>query len=277
MNLKPAKLCHVALAALVALNLAAPGTLAQQAHKEMVHIKIKLIDPAPAAGTFAAEPKEYWRSGKVFARMAEGPDYKFQPTPKSKPMSIQQLMIINEPDIWLLDLMSKKGKHIVDPGPTFVVHMNMFDKTLPELGKLEYGGELAFFKEHSARAFDGPAVNGKPTTKFELTLSEHQLTLLVDKSNNPVRMTWINPAKKSYTLEYMVYEMTKFDPSLFKLPSGFQMQEIKVQKPKKQTTVRLPVPPPPTKGAPQAGSTAPSKQGSAPASSTPSATGTKAK
>ncbi len=238
--MKPSKLCNLsAIAGLTAtsmfFSLSANAQPTQQ--QQMTHIKIRMLEPAPAAGTFAAEPKEYWRSRKVFARVAEGPDHQ---------MKIQQLMIVNEPDVWLLELMSKRGKHIVDPGPKYEIHVRMFDPGLKELGSLEYGNEVEFFKAHKAKESEGPAINGKPTTRLDLALEGYQLGLFVDKARNvPLRIAVTLPNKKSYSLEYMVYETLKFDPELFKLPSGFQLEEQKIERPKVQHPVILPMPPPP--------------------------------
>lgn len=227
----------------------------------MTHIKIRMLEPAPKPGTFAAEPKEYWRSRKAFARVAEGPD---------NALKIQQLMIVNQPDIWLLELMSKQGKHIVNPGPNYDVHISMFERTLKDLGDLEYGNEVEFFKSHKAKESDGPAINGKPTTKMELSILGYDLALIVDKEKQVPRQFHVTmppatvkteqaktgkqspapspKARQSYTMEYMVYELLKFDPALFKAPSGFKIDEQKVVRPRRTEPVILPVPPASSKG-----------------------------
>lgn len=220
------------------LNFSEPA--AGQLAQTMTHIKIRMLEPAPKPGTYAAEPKEYWRSRKVFARVAEGPD---------NAMKIHQLMIVNEPDIWLLEQMSKRGKHIVDPGPKYEVHISMFDRALKDLGDLEYGNEIEFFKSHKAKESAGPVINGKPTTRMELAMLDYKMALIVDNEKQvPLRFNVQLPDKKSYALEYMVYETLKFDPALFKAPSGFQLEEIKPTRPKRTEPVVLPVPPAPSKG-----------------------------
>lgn len=163
----------------------------------------------------AAKPTTLWRAGTRYARMAESPD----------PYGNRRLIVVHEPDAWMIDLGTKSGAHIVDPGPSFVVHDVIFTGDGDgALGKLEYGNELAFFTSHRARRSAGELIDGRPSIKFRLDIGPSRLTLWTNaKTSNPIRLSRERDGRVD-TLQYTTYETNlPFDASLFQPPAGITM------------------------------------------------------
>ena len=82
---------------------------AQEVPKTMTKITTKVVEPKPTS-SFLAQGKTMWRAGTKYARIEEAPD---------TANGIHGLLIVNEPDAWMINLFEKSGRHMVDPGPTF--------------------------------------------------------------------------------------------------------------------------------------------------------------
>jgi hypothetical protein len=111
-------------------------SFAQDTPKQMTKIVAQLQGPEIPADSFAAKPKTMYRAGSRYCRVEEEPDTK---------NGIQGLLVVNEPDYWMANLISKTARHGVDPGPTFNCHMPMFaDDPDKEAAGLEFGLEMEF-------------------------------------------------------------------------------------------------------------------------------------
>jgi hypothetical protein len=82
-------------------NQTSPGT--------MTKLVVRLQSPDVPEASFAAQPKTMYRAGTRYCRIEELPDTEH---------GIQGLVVINEPDIWLVNLLAKTAQHQLDPGPT---------------------------------------------------------------------------------------------------------------------------------------------------------------
>jgi hypothetical protein len=187
----------------------------------MTKISVQIIRPEPAPGSFAAEPKTYWRAGTKYARIAESPDLQ---------NSIHGLVIIREPDAWMVNLSDKSGKHIIDQGPSLVVHLPLFDKQTGlknKLNELEFGMERDFFSRNNA-ARSVAAIDGVTTDRYEVVITDARLVLWTDaKSKKPLRVSLID-GKQSRTYQYLSYDDNlPFDPSLFQPPNEISIEEPK--------------------------------------------------
>ena len=224
---------HVLLQGILCVFLIASSP-SQNVPKTMTQISIRLIEPGPAPGSFEAQPKIYWRAGTTYARIAEAPD------PENH---IHGLMIIAEPDIWMVNLEDKSGKHLTDNGPSDV-HMPIFPagsgvkvKLRPispvpsgakmTLSELEFCMELEFFAKNGATLSAGDALKGKPTELHELTTEGRKLTLWTDSaSKKPIRIS-MTQGTHTETYEYLSYQDDlAFDPSLFQVPAGIQLTDV---------------------------------------------------
>jgi hypothetical protein len=134
------------LAAWLVPSLIAHSVLSQQPPATMTKVSVRLIAPETPSGSFAAQPKTFWRAGTKYARIVESPDAETH---------IQGLVIISEPDAWMLNLSDKSGRHVVDSGPSFVVHLPIFNKHTGEesgVNELEFGTERDFLRSTMQRA-----------------------------------------------------------------------------------------------------------------------------
>ena len=199
-----------------------PVAYCQQVPKTMMKISTHLVEAASAGKSFASEPKTLWRAGTRYARIAEVPD------PQNH---IHGLMIISEPDAWMVNLFDKSGRHMVDSGPTFDVHVPIFempDEAKTKLDELEFGSELEFFTKNEAKPSAGEPISGRATQRYDAVVSGQRVSLWVDaKSKKPVRVSLVRGGENQ-TIEYLSYEDDlPFDASLFRPPAGVAIQESK--------------------------------------------------
>jgi hypothetical protein len=214
------RIAKVALQCLL-VGVAAP-LLCQEVPTTMTKITARLINPESGSGSFAAQPKTYWRAGTKYARVAESPDLQNH---------IRGLVVIKEPDAWMVNLSDKSGRHTIDPGPSLVVRLPIFDKQTgikSKLNDLEFGAELNFFAKNNATHSAGEVIDGSATDRYELAISDVRLILWTDaKSKKPVRVRLVE-GNQSRTYQYLCYdENLPFDPSLFQPPSGINIEEPK--------------------------------------------------
>ncbi len=193
----------------------------QEPPRTMTKISTRALEPRPKTGSFSAQAKTLWRAGTKYARIAEAPD---------PPNRIHALVVVNEPDAWVINLFDKSGRHIVDPGPTFNTHVPIFEAApgaKTKMAEVEFGRELEFFTQNNARHSPGEAVNGRPTERYEVTIGDNRFVLWTDThSKKPVRVSCIQ-GNQTQTFEYLAYEELKFDPSLFQPPAGIAIQDSK--------------------------------------------------
>src|SRR6266478_5537232 len=163
-----------------------PLARGQESPTTMMRISTRLVEPRPALNSFAAQARVIWRAGTKYGRVAE-------------PLDIQNhvhgLMIINEPDAWLINLYNKSGKHMVDPGPSLNVHIPIFagGSVSTKLTDLEFGRELEFFSKKGAPPSEGEAINGKATERYDVTIENSKLVLWMGvKSKKPIRVSLVD-------------------------------------------------------------------------------------
>src|SRR5712691_13067681 len=116
---------------LVGIALSFPG-MGQELPATMTKITTRIIEPKMNPDSFFAQPKTLWRAGTKYARVAEAADPQHQ---------IHGLVIVNEPDVWMVNLFDKSGTHMVDTGPTFNAHLPIFEASSGVAG-FEFGREL---------------------------------------------------------------------------------------------------------------------------------------
>src|ERR1700730_9790086 len=102
---------------LAMIALVSTGSFGQQFPETMIKLAVRLENPDIAKESFAAKPKLMYRAGNGYCRTEELPDIEH---------GIHGLMILNEPDAWMVNLLSKTARHFVDPGPTFHCRMPIF-------------------------------------------------------------------------------------------------------------------------------------------------------
>lgn len=205
---------------------AATGS-AQQPPKSMIRGEVILQGPDAPAGSFAAKPKVLCRSGMTYCRVEEAPDPEH---------GIHGVLIISEPQIWMVNLMTKTAQHGVDPGPTFNCHMPLFPAVTPQtvddesnqVMALEFGLELEFFKGKGAIAEKGPVLQGKETTAYRATIGKVDLALFTYGNPEHPLAAARKRGDKSEIVWFSGYGPMDFDPKLFAKPEDVKIVEMKM-------------------------------------------------
>jgi hypothetical protein len=203
----------------VASNQTAPKTMT----KLVVHLQSQDVPQA----SFAAQPKTMYRAGTRYCRIEELPDAEH---------GIHGLVVINEPDIWLVNLLAKTAQHQLDLGTTSNCRLPVFvtgeyvksgADTHSQLMEPEFGRELAYFEEKEATSGPGPVLQGKATKAYTVGIGDVQLVLFTTGTpERPVAMTK-QQGNKREVYWYGTYEEIPFDPKLFAKPEGVKIEDAK--------------------------------------------------
>jgi hypothetical protein len=202
-----------------------PGAWASGADDQpstMIRMVVRVMGPGIKPGSLPALPKIIYRAGAHHARIEDPPDAR---------QRLQKLTIISEPDAYSINLITKRGAHVVDQGGPDDLHLPIvlpFDPKhhLPKLDRLEFGDESAFFEDAGAQRQAGPEINGKPTEALRLPQSDGNATLVLRSgTETPVTLSW-HSDDGDYKYEYIEYKELPYDAGLFKRPDGITYREI---------------------------------------------------
>src|SRR5205085_7864589 len=94
---------------------------------------VRNVTPGLMAADRAAQPRTFYRFGSKFFRSEEAPN------PGS---GDQNIIIVSEPDIWVLNVPSKRGRHAMDSGTLQEVRAPILPAALdtpPAFRTLEFG------------------------------------------------------------------------------------------------------------------------------------------
>ena len=192
----------------------------------MTKMSERLESPEISKESFAAKPKLMYRAGTRYCRTEELPDPEH---------GIHGLMILNEPDAWMVNLLTSTAQHFVDHGPTFNCHLPVFggeqvksaaDMKNPLL-ELEFGHELEYFKGKGAAPREGPVLRDKPTAVYAVDIGDSQLFLFTTGTPEEPRAVARQHGNVREIFWYGVYEQVRFDPKLFAKPEGVKVDEVK--------------------------------------------------
>ncbi len=180
-----------------------------------------------APNRFAAKPKTIFRAGTQFCRTEEQPDPEH---------GIHGIVVINEPDVWMVNLVTNSAQHIVDPGPTFNCRMPIFadqlanlpDESAKQLGSLEFGYELEFFKSKGATAQPGPVLQNQQTTAYKFHIGDSDVALFT-YGTTPERPLAVGLTRgdQHEIFWYSGYGQVDFDPKLFAKPEHVKIEDAK--------------------------------------------------
>jgi hypothetical protein len=176
----------------------------------MLHVAWRPILPQYPKGSFEMSTRSAWRLGEKYVRIEEAPD------PAKR---LHVLVIIAEPHAWDINLYDKTGRHVVDPGPTFVAHYPLFVwETSAEILKLEIGREIAFFNERDAERLSDASIDGVDCRVLQLKIENRIITLYIAKVNDVPFQIETQGGPHDVTLRYEKYEtglipdLSKFEP-----------------------------------------------------------------
>lgn len=199
------------LALLLCLNVAA------HAQEKMLYVEYHVVARNDAAVSPAErETRKVWRIGTKFLRFEDVPN------PET---GVHGLIIVAEPDIWFIDRKTRQGQHRVDPGPEYAIHFPILAReSSQKLRDLEFGNEVAFFRENGAREMPPQTVDGVLCEVLALEIDDRELTLLVRDGSKPFEVR-VNVGTAGYAVRMTRYD-TAAEPnlSLFKPPPGIHIQ-----------------------------------------------------
>jgi len=186
--------------------------------KEMLYIVYRIESPELAPTHFGAQPRSLWRVGTRYLRMEE---------PHNPETGLHLLFISRAPDTWMIDLRSRRTKHVIDPGPGIDVHVLIIASMPPgKLKKLEFGNELSFFRRHGASV--RPVPDQPSMSEWLLSLDGFKLALQVQSGNRPRYLRVEQPDKRTYTIVYVQYErQPHIDWQRFELPAGLIIEKAR--------------------------------------------------
>jgi hypothetical protein len=183
--------------------------------------------------SFAAQPMTLYRIGEKYNRSEEAPD---------PVLGIHGLIIINEPDAWMINLMDKTGTHMVDGGPTYVVHDWIVSPPDPNksqaeftafktssINGFEFGKEMDFLKKHKAKKSGPLSIGGISCDRYELATDGYSIELFAKSGTEiPYQLKVSKEQTQISCLRYDTYR-TDLQPdlSLFKLPVGIEISEAR--------------------------------------------------
>jgi len=199
--------------------------LAQDAPKTMSKITVQLDSPEVPQDSYARKPKTMYRAGSTYCRAEEALDSEH---------NIQGLLIVNEPNAWMVNLATKTAQHYVDPGPTFHCHLAIFSGPIPntpdevdyaKLG-LEFGYELEYFKKMGAvRQAPGPVLQKQQTVAYFLDMGGTRFALFTYGPNEFPLLVAHTVGNKGEMFWYSGYGQVPFDRTLFAKPEGVTIAE----------------------------------------------------
>lgn len=202
---------------LTTLLLASLTLGAQAADDKMLFVEYRVVSADLPASSPEAQPRKIWRLGKEFLRFEDVPN------PETK---VHGLIIVDEPDIWIIDRNKGQGQHAIDPGPQYVVHFPIFPREPSErLKQLEFGSELKFFQDNGAKELASQTVDGVECKLYRLELDDRELTLFLKPENLPLQIE-VQSASVKYAVRFLRYDPSqKPDMSLFRVPPGVKIIE----------------------------------------------------
>lgn len=171
---------------------------------------IPLANSSPMPTSVA--PKTIYVAGDRYARIEQPGDNE-----------TTNLIIVSQPDIWVIDGKKKQGNHMINPGPDFTVHNPILGPEGPqELFDFEYGRELGFFENSQATDLGLKEINGVGCDVQELRSGDYRIVMNLTRSRKiPHSIEIFLNGRAVIRLEYITYERDlPFDSSLFRPPNG---------------------------------------------------------
>jgi hypothetical protein len=205
------------IVALLALPVSAAGAAAC-APEKMVRIVTRDATPGIDPQSFAALPKTLYRIGNGRGRVEEVPD---------PARGVHGLIVVNEPDGWIVNLHDRTGRHVVDPGPSLTFRAPILDGgELPApLRELEFGCELAFVQAYAPKPIEQVDTGGGVLLdKHQIARGTHRVEILVQAKDRMVHaVAHYKAGKVVRVVRYVEYQTGLApDARLFSRPDGIQ-------------------------------------------------------
>ena len=185
---------------------------------KMTFIEYQLVAFGLAPDSFMAQPKKLWRVGDTHLRLEEVVN------PETKE---QRLVVVAQPDIWVIERTGKRGRHERDPGPTYKVKFPVFaGDANDELTKLEMGSEIEYFNSRGAKDAGEKNIAGITCKEVVAELAGRKVSLFTRKTDGLPFQVVVTVGERALAVRYLRYEAgLAVDKSLFVPPAGVQIDE----------------------------------------------------
>jgi hypothetical protein len=186
---------------------------------KLEHIRITNVTPGIDPSSFNGQPQDMYRLGDGKMRSEEAVD---------SINKIHGLLVTNEPNIWMVNLYDKTGKHIVDPGPTFYAKAPIAG-IIPskKLMSLEFGCEGDFIAAYAPTPARSEVVGSVMFDVFRVADGTDAVEILERPGSNvPSYVRYFQNGAPAFMLRYDLYETNlPDDPSLFAKPADIKYTE----------------------------------------------------
>ena len=197
--------------------------------RSLVSMTVRNVTPGLQAIDPRAQPKRLWRKGSQFLRSLEQPMVSQTLQDPTTPMARQALVVIAEPDIWMIDQASRQGRHTVDKGPALVVRAPILPPGSgpPEFMNLEFGCEAEFVAVRAPTAQTTVRWGSVNAAIHTYTVGTSSLAILMDDSSGePLMITHVRDGRPAYIIRYDEYRQGLPDqPALFRPPADVTITE----------------------------------------------------
>jgi hypothetical protein len=205
---------------LVLIALAASRAWAQCDPSKMVRVVYRDVSPGVDAQSAAAQPETLYRLGTRYARVEGALDLH---------QGVQPLMVASEPDVWMVNLLSHHGRHVIDTDASSGFHAPVAgDPDIPPaVAAMEFGCEVAFMKAGGAPK--KAELDGQRVSQYERRIDAYRLVLSVAQQRGvPVAFSLYEKDKLVFALRYLEYDAS-LSPKmeLFQRPEGIAYDEAK--------------------------------------------------
>jgi hypothetical protein len=186
----------------------------------VIHIVTTETTPGIDPKSPDAKPQSLFRQGSTKSRLEQQPDDSNQ---------VHVLAVIDEPNIWTVNLADRTGRHMVDPGPVMATRAAVFsdDRISPKILELEYGCEAAFVAAHAPTAERNETVDGVLLEIHKFTDGAESVEILRKPgASDPLVARYYRSGKLVWAVRYDLYDTdAPTDPAMFAQPTGIKYQE----------------------------------------------------
>ena len=208
---------------MLAVSVDGPAFAATCAPAGTVHIVTTETTPGLDPTSFDAKPKSLFRQGAKRSRLEEQPD---------EVNGVQALAVVDEPNIWMADLASRTGRHLVDPGPELATHAAVFsdEKVSPRILDLEFGCEAAFIAANAPKIDRTETINSVPLDVHRFTDGFEAVEILNKHGfDEPLLARYYRDGKLAWVIRYDLYDTdAPTDPDMFTAPKGVKFQDVSI-------------------------------------------------
>ncbi|MBU1376614.1 MAG: hypothetical protein KKE02_24820 [Alphaproteobacteria bacterium] len=195
--------------------------------RSLISMTIRNVTPGLQAVDPRAQPKQLWRKGGRFLRSLEQPVVSAAIQDPKAPMARQALVIISEPDVWVIDQASREGRHTLDKGPVLEVRAPILQPGAApqEFMSLEYGCEAEFVTVRAPMAQKTIRWGGVDAGIHTYTVGADSLAILMnDRTGEPLMITHVREGRPVYIVRYDAYLQGLPDqPDLFRPPADIKI------------------------------------------------------